>query len=83
MKVIFFSKREKCFVELKNAIKICDNVNGFEDKCIRICCVNLSQLWQECMWWAVNVLKSSHKISDLTQGDVFELNLAEINRNVG
>ena len=35
------------------------------------------------MWPAVNVLADSPKISDLTKGDVFKLNLCWINVKLG
>ena len=32
--IFFFFKCTKFYVKLKNAIKILENVNGFEDNCI-------------------------------------------------
>ena len=34
MKVIFFSKYSKFYVDFANAIKISENVDGFEDNCV-------------------------------------------------
>ena len=62
MKVIFFSKCSKSYVYFKNTIKLRENVHSFEDNCLWTCCGSFVQLWQEYMWWAVNVLKSSPKI---------------------
>ena len=35
------------------------------------------------MWYGVKVLKNSSKISDLTKTDVFQLDMSEINENLG
>ena len=79
MKVIFFSKFLKIYVDFKNAIKLEENVDGFEDNCVWSCDRSFCQLWQEHMWWAVNVLKSGPKISDLTKKNERQLNLFDIN----
>ena len=34
MKVIFFSKFLKIYVDFKNTIKLQENVDGFEDNCV-------------------------------------------------
>ena len=40
--------------------------------------INFCELWQKCMWTAVNVLKSSPKISDRTERHQKQLNLFDI-----
>ena len=74
MKVIFFSKWSKFYVDFENAIKFSENVDGLEDNCVW----QEWQLWQECMWAAVNVLKSGPKISDPTKRDHKHLDLFDI-----
>ena len=64
MKKIYISKCFKFDVDLQNAIKFPENVDGFEDKCVWKCCASFFQLWEERMWLAINVLKSGLKISD-------------------
>ena len=39
--------------------------------------------WREYMWPAIKVLPNSPKISDLTNRDVFQLNMSRINGNLG
>ena len=34
MKVIFFSKCPKFYVDFENVIKVSENVDGFEDNCV-------------------------------------------------
>ena len=43
----FFSKCSKFYVDFENAIKIWENVLGFEDNCVWTCCENFCQLWWE------------------------------------
>ena len=40
------------------------------------------KVWQEYMWSSVNVLPKGRKISDLTNRDVFQLNVSWINGNL-
>ena len=79
MKVIFFSKNPKFFLDFQNAITLPENVAGFEDNCVWTCYGSFCQLWQEYMWWAVNVLKSRPQISDRTKRHDTQLNLFDIN----
>ena len=58
-----------------------ENVDGFEDNCVWSESANFYQLWEECMWAAVNVLKSGPKISDGTKRHHNWLNLFDIKRN--
>ena len=44
MKVIFFSKSSKFYANFKNAIKLRENVECFEDNCVGICCYSFIQL---------------------------------------
>ena len=34
MKLIFFSKCSKCYVDFENAMKVRENVDGFEENCV-------------------------------------------------
>ena len=83
MKLIFFSKCTKYYVDCKNAIKLYENVYGFWDYGVSTCLVNFSELWRECMWAAVNVLPNSPKISYLTEKGVFQPNLSWLIGNIG
>ena len=47
MKVIFISKSSEFYLDLENAIKLRENVDGFEDNCVWTCCGTFCQLWQE------------------------------------
>ena len=78
-----FSKCAKYYVYFKDTRKLWENVFGFEDNGVWTCCRNLSQLWAEYMWLAVNLLPNNPNISDLTKKDVFQPNLCQINRNAG
>ena len=79
MKVIFFLKCSKFYVDFQNAIKIVEKVDAFEDNCVWTCCVSFSQLWKDYMWWPVNLLKGGPKISDPIKRHATELNLSYIN----
>ena len=79
MKVIFFSKCSKFYVDFENEIKLPENADGFQDNCVWLCCGSLCQLWEEYMWWAVKVLKSHPKISHATDRHDNQLYLFPIN----
>ena len=79
MNVILFSKYSKFYVDFENAIKFPENIDGFEDNCLWNWAVNFCQLWEECMWPAVNVLKSGPKISDHIKRHQKQPNLFDIN----
>ena len=66
----------------ENAVKFPENVDCFLDICVWTSAVNFCQLWEECMWVAINVLKSGAKISDPTKGHQKQLNLFDINRRL-
>ena len=78
----FFFIMCKILSKFEKFKKILDNVFGLADNDVWTWCQNLSQLWQEYMWLAVNVLPNNPKISDLTKKDVFWLNLFQINWKV-
>ena len=78
MKVISFSKWSKFYVHLENARKF---VEKFMEKFWSSGAI-FSQLWQECMWAVVNVLKTGPKISDQTKRDHKYLDLLDINRKL-
>ena len=44
MKLIFFSKCSKFYVNLKNAVKLDKNDDGFKDNWVWTCCGSFSQL---------------------------------------
>ena len=79
MKMILFSKYSKFYVHFENAIKLSENVDGFGDNCVWSWAVNFCQLWQECMWAAINVLKSGPKISECTNRHDKQLHFFDIN----
>ena len=78
----FFSKCSKFHVDFKNAIKILQNVFGSEENCVRTCCGNFSQLWQEYMWSTASVLKDDPNISDMTKRHDTQLTLFDINGKI-
>ena len=83
MKMMFSSKCSKYYVDLENAIKFQENVNGFEDNCVSTCCGSLCHLRREYMGSAVNMLKRGPKISDPTNRHNIQLNLFDINGILG
>ena len=74
-----FSKCSKFYVDFENVIKLPEHVDGFEHNCVCTCCVSFCQLWRNYIWCAVNVLKTSSKISDPTNRNSTPLNLCDIN----
>ena len=82
IKAILFWKSSNGYVDFENAIKLWENVDGFEDNCVWTCCVSFCQLWQEYMWWALNVLKRDPKISDPTKRPDIEPSFFHINRTL-
>ena len=80
MKVIFFSKCSKFYVDFENRIKLRENLTALTIiDSVWTCCGSFCQLWQEYMWSAVSVLKSGPKISDPTKRHDNELNLFDFN----
>ena len=79
MKVIFFLKPFKFYVTFKNAIKLPNNVFGLEDNYGSTCCRNFSQLRQEYLWSAVNMLRNGPKIWDSNKSNDTQLNVFDIN----
>ena len=47
MKVIFFLKCPKFYVDFENVIKPGGNVDNFEDNCVWICWGSFFQFWQK------------------------------------
>ena len=83
MKVFSFSKYSKCYADFANAIKSPENVDTSQDNCVWTCCGSFCQLWQEYMWWGVNMLKSGPKISDPTKRTHTQFNLCDISLTLG
>ena len=79
MKLTFFNKWSKSYVDFENGIKLRENADGFEDNCVWTSCVSFCHLGQEYMWSAVNVSKSGPKISDPTKRHDRQLNFFYIN----
>ena len=79
MKVIFFSKCLKISVDLENQIKPSKKVDSFEDNFVSTCSSSFCELWQEYMWFVVNVFKSNPEISDPTERHDTQLNLLYVN----
>ena len=63
-------------------MKTWKKVSGFLDKCIWINCGKLSLLCPEYLSKAVNVLTNGAEISDLTERNVFKLNLSKKDKNL-
>ena len=78
MKMIFSSKTLKISIYLKNAIELAKNVFSFEDNYGWTRCWIFSQLWQEYLWSAVNMLENGSKISDLAKNHDTKLKLFDI-----
>ena len=74
-----FLKTLKILCRFQNSINFEENVDGFEDNCVWSYGTNFCQLWQECMWTAVKVLKTGPKISDCTKRCHKQLSLFDIN----
>ena len=78
----FFSKCSKFNVHSKTAIKNYKKFLNYQIIVFELVAVN-SPLLQEHSQSVVNVLTSSPKISGLTKNDLFELNLARNDAEVG
>ena len=76
-----FSKCWNFYVNFRNAVKLSENVSGFEDNWVGTCCGNFSLLWQENMWSAANLLKDDRNISDLTERHGTKFTSFDININ--
>ena len=79
MKMIFFSKYSKFYVDLKNLMKLEENVDGCSDNNVWTRSSNFYQLWQEYIWSPVNMLQIGPKISDTTNRNDTQLNFFDIN----
>ena len=79
MKMIFFSKYSKFYLDFENRIKFPENVDGFEDNYVWTRDVRFCQLREEYIWSAVNLLKNGRKISDATEKHDTQLNFFDIN----
>ena len=55
----------------------------FWDNGVWTFCAKLCTLQREYLLWAVNVLPSKIKISDQTNTDFFQLNMSQINLEIG
>ena len=79
MKVIFFSKWWKFYLDFENSLKLAENIASFEDDSVWTCCWSFFELWQEYMWPAANVLKSGSKISDPTKRHHTQASFFDVN----
>ena len=79
----FFSKCAIIYADCKNGIKSVGSVSSFWDNGVWICCRNISKLWREYMWSAVNVLPKRPKVSDLNKRNVSLLNFSWLNGKLG
>ena len=79
MKMIFFSKCSKFYVDSETLIKLGEDVDGFEDNSACTCCGSFFQLWKKHLWSGVNVLKKCPKISDPANRHDTQINLFDIN----
>ena len=80
MRLNFFSKCSKFYMDSKNALKYPQKFFRFEDKCIGIGFCKFSVLWRKHILPADNGLTYSFKISDLTKKNLFELYLCQHNK---
>ena len=78
MKVILSSKWSKFSVDFENAIKLREDVDGFEDNCVWSCYGIFCQLWQEYMWSTIKMVKTGPKISDPITRHHTQVNLFDI-----
>ena len=76
---VFFEKTPKFFVNFKNAIKLAKNLIHCEENFGWTCWWTFSQLWQEYLWLAVNMLENGPDISDPTRRHDTQLNFLDIN----
>ena len=74
LRVFFFWKCSKLYLQCKNTENNSENVFPFRDKCIWVRCVKLPLLTREYFWPAVNVSKNSPEVYPITTRDVFEFN---------
>ena len=74
LRVFFFWKCSKLYLQCKNTENNSENVFPFRDKCIWVWCVKLPLLTREYFWPAVNVSKNSPEVYPITTRDVFEFN---------
>ena len=64
---------------IKNPEKVfCFKDNGVWTYCVKVCILR-----REYVYSAVNVLKNSPNILDLTKADFFQLNLSQIHGKIG
>ena len=63
--------------------KIEQNLFSSSDKGVWSCCQKICILRPEYLSSGVNVLTNSLRIPDVTKGDIFELNLSQINGKTG
>ena len=80
MRLNFFSKCSKFYMDSKNALKYLQKIFRFEDKFIGIGFCKFSVLWQKHILSADNGLTYSPKTSDLTKKNLFELYLCQHNK---
>ena len=82
MKVSLFWKCSKFYIDFENAIKLPEDVDGFEDNGAWTCCGSFCQLRQEYTWSTVNGLRKCPKTSDPTKRHDTQLNLFDINEKL-
>ena len=78
----FFSKSAEFNEDRKYTIEISETTFGFWVNGVWTCCRNFSQLCQEYMWSAANVLVKIPKSSYVNKKDVFSSNLSQFNRKL-
>ena len=67
----------------QKGIKNPEKVFCFKDNGVWTCCMKVCILRREYVYSAVNVLKNSPNILDLTKADFFQLNLSQIHGKIG
>ena len=79
IKLFFFSKCSKFYVEFENAIKLGEYEDGFEDNSLWTYSWSFLHLWKQYMWYAVTVSKSGFEIPVPTKRHATQHNLFDIN----
>ena len=76
---LFLKKPSKFYLNFKNEIKLWKNIFGLKDNCGWTSSGNFSQIWEEYLWSAVNILENRPKISYPTKRHDTQLNVFDIN----
>ena len=76
MKLIFFSKCAKFYIDFEKSTKVLKKLFDFDANGVRMFYSNLSELWGEYMLLAMNVLASSANIWDPPKKEMFSTSIS-------